>query len=201
MKYRFIVAQGSSLEDQQQRQYFPPALQGVSTAQHMSKSVIRLACSRAVVCGVSLRHIALRLSALFRIPMTKASSKRWSDDMGTNVPTPAQRLQHLRAVMPVTACPIDGDDPLGTDHWVMVLQEAHDRILMTHEVASEHGADARKFLQHGKDLGRNVTAAFSADSQSFTAAIQAVVPQARLQADHLPTVKNIWEKRQKSLLS
>jgi len=30
----------------------------------------------------------------------------------------------------------------------MVVQDAHDRILMTREVASENGADAKQLLQH-----------------------------------------------------
>ncbi len=41
MMYRFLVAQGSSLDEQHQRQYFTPESQGVSTSQHMSKRVIR----------------------------------------------------------------------------------------------------------------------------------------------------------------
>jgi hypothetical protein len=60
--YRFIVAQGYYLNDQNQRVYFTPEIKGVSTSQHMSHSVIRLACYLAVVCGVSLRHIALLFS-------------------------------------------------------------------------------------------------------------------------------------------
>ena len=62
IKYRFIVAQGSYFNDQNQRVYFTPDIQGVSTSQHMSKSIIRLACDLAVVCGVSLRHLALLFS-------------------------------------------------------------------------------------------------------------------------------------------
>jgi hypothetical protein len=69
--YRFSVAQGSYVDDQNQRRYFTPAIQGVSTSQHMTHSVIRLACYLAVVCGVSLRHIALLFSALFLLPITK----------------------------------------------------------------------------------------------------------------------------------
>jgi hypothetical protein len=201
MIYRFIVAQGSYLDDQNQRQYFTPEIKGVSTSQHMSTSVIRLACYLAVVCGVSLRHIALLFSVLFLIPITKSSIKRWIDDVGTHLPTPEHLLQHLLARLPATECHIDGYYPLGTDNCVMVIKDEHDRILITHEVASENGADARKFLQHVKDLGLNVTAAFSDYSQSFTEAIKAVFPQARLQADHFHTVKNIWEKLKKSLLS
>jgi len=72
IQYRCIVAQGSSLNDQNQRRYFTPDIKGVSTSQPMSKSIIRLSCSLAVVCGVSLRHIALLFSSLFLISITKS---------------------------------------------------------------------------------------------------------------------------------
>jgi len=199
--YRFIVAQGSYLNNQNQRVYFTPEIQGVSTSQHMSHSVIRLACYLAVVCGVSLRHIALLFSALFLIPITKSSIKRWIDDIGAHLPTPEAMLQQLLALTPATECHIDGYYPLGTDNCVMVIKDEHDRILITHEAASENGEEARKFLQHVKDRGLNVTAAFSDYSQSFTEAIKAVWPHARFQADHFHTVKNIWGHLKKSLLS
>jgi len=83
----------------------------------------------------------------------------------------------------------------------MVVKDEHDRILITHEAASENGDDARQCLQHIKDLGLNVTAAFSDDSPSFTEAIKTVWPHARLQADHFHTVKNIWGHLKKALLS
>jgi hypothetical protein len=201
LKYRFIVAQGSSLDDKNQRVYFTPEIKGVSTSQHMSHSVIRLACYLAVVCGVSLRHIALLFSALFLIPITKSSIKRWIDDIGSHLPTPEDMLRHLLALTPVTECHSDGYYPLGTDNGVMVVKDEHDRILMTHEAASENGDDARQFLQRLKDHGLQVTAAFSDDSQSFTEAIKAVYPHARFQADHFHTVKHIWGHLKKSLLS
>jgi hypothetical protein len=201
IKYRFIVAQGYYLNDQQQRVYFTPDIQGVSTSQHMSKSIIRLCCYLAVVCGVSLRQIALIFSALFLIPITKSSIKRWIDDIGSHLPPPEEMLRQLLAIAPATECHIDGYYPLGTDHCVMVVKDEHDRILMTHEAASENGDDARQFLQQLKDLGLKVTAAFSDYSQSFTEAIKAVFPHARFQADHFHTVKNIWGHLKKSLLS
>src|SRR5229473_1474436 len=199
--YRFIVAQGSSLDGQHQRIYFTPEIKGVSTSQHMSHSVIRLACYLAVVCGVSLRHIALLFAALFLIPITKSSIKRWIDDIGVHLPTPEEMLRQLRASAPATECHIDGYYPLGTDNCVMVVKDEHDRILITHEAASENGADARQFLQRCKDLGLHVTAAFSDYAQSFTEAITAVWPHVRFQADHFHTVKNIWGHLKKSLLS
>ncbi len=150
--YRCIVAQGSSLDGQKQRRDFTPAIKGVSTSQPMSHSVIRLACDLAVVCGVSLRHSALLFAVLCLIPMTKASIKRWMDAIGSHLPTPEQMLQHLLARTPATACHIDGSDPLGTDHCVLVVKDEPDRILITHEAASEHGEDARKLLHHIKDL-------------------------------------------------
>jgi hypothetical protein len=167
----------------------------------MSHSVIRLSCYLAVVCGVSLRHIALLFAALFLIPISKSSIKRWIDDIGSHLPPPEEMLRHLLAIAPATACHIDGYYPLGTDHCVMVVKDEHDRILMTHEAASENGDDARQFLQQRKDLGLTVTAAFSDYSQSFTEAIKAVFPHARFQADHFHTVKNIWGHLKKSLLS
>jgi hypothetical protein len=201
IKYRFIVAQGSYLNAQHQRVYFTPDIKGVSTSQHMSHSVIRLACYLAVVCGVSLRHIALLFAALFLIPITKSSIKRWIDDIGSNLPTPEEMLRQLLAIAPATECHLDGYYPLGTDHCVMVVKDEHDRILMTHEAASENGDDARQFLQRLKDRGLKVTAAFSDYSQSFTEAIKSVYPHARFQADHFHTVKNIWGHLKKSLLS
>jgi hypothetical protein len=199
--YRFIIAQGSYLDGQHQRRYFTPEIKGVSTSQHMSHSIIRLSCYLAVVCGVSLRHIALLFSALFLIPITKSSIKRWIDAIGAHLPPPEEMLRQLLAITPATECHIDGYYPLGTDHCVMVVKDEHDRILITHEVASENGEDARQFLQQVKDLGLNVTAAFSDYSQSFTEAIKAVYPHARFQADHFHTVKNIWGHLKKSLLS
>jgi hypothetical protein len=145
--YRFIVAQGSSLNDQKPRGYFTPEIQGVSTSQPMSHSVIRLAGSLAVVCGGSLRHSALLFSVLFLIPMTQASITRWIDDIGVPWPTPEAILRHLLALTPTTECHMDGDDPRSTDHWGMVVKDEPDRIRITHEAASENGADARQCLQ------------------------------------------------------
>jgi len=201
MKYRFILAQGYELDGQNQRRDFTPEIKGVSTAQPMSHSSIRLACYLAVVCGVSLRHIALIFAALFLMPITKSSIKRWIDDIGSNLPSPEKMRQQLLALTPATECHIDGYYPRGTDNCVMVVQDEHDRILMTHEAGSENGADARKFLQKLKDRGLHVTAAFADYSQSFTEAIKAVYPQARLQADHFHTVKHIWGHLKKALLS
>jgi transposase len=180
---------------------FTPDSKGVSTSQHMSKSIIRLSCYLAVVCGVSLRHIALLFASLFLIPITKSSIKRWMDDIGAHLPTPEEMLRPLLALAPATECHMDGYYPMGTDRCVMVVKDEHDRILMTHEVESEHGEDARKFLARLKALGLHVTAAWSDYSQSFTEAIKSVYPHARLQADHFHTVKHIWGHLKKSLLS
>jgi len=138
---------------------------------------------------------------LFLIPITKSSIKRWIDDIGVHLPPPEEMLRQLLALAPATECHIDGYYPLGTDHCVMVVKDEHDRILITHEAASENGDDARQFLQRCKDLGLNVTAAFSDYSQSFTEAITAVWPHVRFQADHFHTVKNIWGHLKKALLS
>src|SRR5262249_40190272 len=109
------------------------------------------------------------------------------DDIGTHVPTPAEMLRQLLAIAPAPECHIAGYYPLGTDNCVMVVKDEHDRILITHEAASEHGDEARQFLQRCKELGLHVTAAFSDSPQIFTEARKAISPQARFQADHSHT--------------
>lgn len=201
IKYRFILAQGYYFDEDGERIYFTPEIKGVSTSQHMSHSIIRLSCYLAVVCGVSLRQIALIFSFLFLISISKSSIKRWIDTIGSNLPSQEELLQHLLVLKPVTECHIDGYYPMGTDHCGMVVKDEHDRILMTYETESENGEDARKFLKRLKALGLNVTSAFSDYSDSFIGAIKAVFPHARFQADHFHTVKNIWKHLKKSLLS
>jgi hypothetical protein len=200
-KDRFIVAPGASLNGQHPRVYFPPDLKGVSTAQHLSHRVLRWACSLAVVCGGRLRHSALLCAARFLRPLPKSSLKRWMDDMGTQLPIPEERRQQCLALAPATAGHRDGDYPLGPGHCVMVGTDEQDRILLTQAAAAEHGDEARRFLPRCTALGLQVTAAFSADSHSFTEARNAVSPQARWQADHGQTGKNIWGHLKKSRLS
>jgi len=198
---RCLVAQGAYRNDQNQRGSFTPDITGVSTSQPMSHSVIRLACSLAVVCGVHLRPMALLFAVLFLMPMTKSSSKRWLDDIGVHWPTPEERRRPLLALAPATACHIAGAYPLGTDHGVMVGKDEHDRLLITQEAASENGEAARPCLQRGQDRGLHITAAFSDYSQSFTETIKAVFPHARFHADPCHPVKNSWGHLKKSLLS
>jgi hypothetical protein len=88
----------------------------------MSHSMSRWACYLAVVCRVRLRHIALISSALFLLPLPTASIKRWIDAIGGHLPAPEAMLRPLWARPPATACHLDGDDPLGTAHWVMVVK-------------------------------------------------------------------------------
>ena len=201
IQYRFILAQGSYFDEDGQRIYFTPGIKGVSTSQPMSHSIIRLSCYLAVVCGVSLRQIALIFSFLFLISISKSSIKRWIDTIGSNLPSQEEMLQYLLVLKPVTECHLDGYYPMGTDNCVMVVKDEHDRLLMTYETESENGDDARQFLKRLKALGLNVTSAFCDYSESFVGAIQTVFPHARFQADHVHTVKNIWKHLKKSLLS
>jgi len=76
----------------------------------MSHSVIRLSCSLAVVCGVSLRPVAVLFAALFLIPIPKSSIKRGMDAIGSNLPTPEEMLRQLLALAPATECHMDGSD-------------------------------------------------------------------------------------------
>jgi hypothetical protein len=80
------------------------------------------------------------------IQFTKSSIKRWIDDIGAHLPAPEEMLRQLLARTPATECPLDGYDPLGTDHCMMVVKDEPDRILMTYGAASENEDEDRQFL-------------------------------------------------------
>jgi hypothetical protein len=173
IKYRLSVAPGSYLNDQNQRGYVTPALQGVSTAQQMSQSMSRLACDLAVVGGVRLRHLARLFAALCLMPLPPSALKRWMDASGSHFPTPAQLLRPRLLCLPVTECHRAGSSPLGTDHGGRVGKDAHDRLLIPHEAAAAKGDDAQQWLQRCQERGLQVTAAFSESSPRCTDALTA----------------------------
>lgn len=199
IKYRFILAQGYYIGDNNKRIYFTPQIPAVSTQKHVSLSVIRLSCFLAVICGVTLRNIALIFRVLFHIPVTKSSIKRWIDEIGDKVSEDEILAELVNLKMP-TQCHIDGYYPMGTDNCVMVIKDEHDRILMTHEAESENYDAAKNFLLKIKNAGIKITSAFSDYSESYIKAIKEVFPKARFQADHFHTVKNIWKKLKSAFL-
>lgn len=197
--YRFVLAQGYYFDDQNNRLYFTPKIAEVSTHRHMSRSVIRLCCFLAVICGVSLRNIALIFRVLFQIPVTKSTIKRWIDEIGDNLPSEEDILKKLIDLKKPSQCHIDAYYPLGTNRCVMVIKDEFDRILITNETDSENGDDARKFLYKVKESGLNATSAFSDYSKSFTEPIKEVFKGVKFQADHFHTAKNIWKHLKKAL--
>ena len=200
IKYRFIVAQGNYYDASGTRGFFTPEINEVSMSQHVSKSMVRLSSYLAVNCGVSLRNIALIFTVLFLVAVTKSSIKRWIDEVGNNLPTEEEILKQLIEISEPTECHIDGYYPMGTDNCVMIIKNENDRILMAHESDSENKKEAVKFLQKIKSYGINIASAFSDYSKSFTEAIKEVYPQAKFQADHFHTVKNIWKHLKKAYL-
>ena len=198
--YRFHISQGYYFKSKWKRIYFTPTIDGVSTQQHVSKSVIRLSCFLAVICGVTLRNIALIFSVLFHVPVTKSSIKRWIDEIGSNLPTEEEILKQLIERKEPHECHIDGYYPLGTQNCVMVIKDEYDRILITHESESENKENAKKFLEKIKKAEISIHFAFSDYSKSFIEAIKEVFPGAKFQADHFHTVKNIWKHLKKGLL-
>lgn len=197
--YRFVLAQGYYFDDRNSRIYFTPEIAEVSTHQHMSRNIIRLSCFLAVICGVSLRNIAVIFSVLFCIPVTKSTIKRWIDEIGKNLPSEEDILKNLTERREPTQCHIDGYYPLGTNRCVMVVKDEFGRILITCEADTENGDKAEKFLKKVRDSGMEITSAFSDYSKSFTEAIKKVFPDAKFQADHFHTAKNIWKHLRKAL--
>lgn len=198
--YRFVSAQGWYYDDQGSRIWFTPKISEISAQQHVTKNVIRLACFLAVVCGVTLRNISAIFTVLFQIPVSKSSVKRWIDEIGSSLPSEEEILKQLVELKKPGQCHIDGYYPMGTGNCVMVIKDEFGRILITHEVESENGDDARKFLQKLKDAGIIIVSAFSDYSESYVGAIRDVFPDAKFQADHFHTAKNIWKHLKKCLL-
>jgi len=197
--YRFVTAQAWYCDDHNNQVWFTPKISEVSLHQHVSKSVVRLACFLAVICGVSLRNIATIFTYLFGIPVSKSSVKRWIDKVGSSLPSEDEILKQLTEMKQPEQCHIDGYYPMGTDNCVMVIKDESDRILITHEAGSENGDDARQSLQKLKNSGMTVVSAFSDCSDSYAGAIREVSPDAKFQADHFHTVKNIWKHLKKCL--
>ena len=197
--YRFVMARAYYFKADGSREYFTPEPSEISTHHHMSKNIIRLACFLAVICGVTLRNIALIYSVLFQVPVSKSCLKRWIDEIGSEI-SEEDVLRKLRNLKEPSECHIDAYYPLGTDRCVMVIKDDYDRILITHESDSENAEDAKKFLQKSKDSGTDITFAFSDYSKSFISAIREVFPGAKFQADHFHTMKNIWKHLKKALL-
>lgn len=198
--YRFISAQGWYYDDQRNRVWFTPKISEISAQQHVTKNVIRLACFLAVICGVTLRNISTIFTVLFQIPVSKSAVKRWIDEIGSSLPSEEEILKQLVELKKPGQCHIDGYYPMGTGNCVMVIKDEFGRILITHEVESEKGDDARKFLQKLKDAGIIIVSAFSDYSESYVGAIREVFPDAKFQADHFHTAKNIWKHLKKCLL-
>lgn len=198
--YRFISAQGWYYDDQRNRVWFTPKISEISAQQHVTKNVIRLACFLAVICGVTLRNISTIFTVLFQIPVSKSAVKRWVDEIGSSLPSEEEILKQLVELKNPGQCHIDGYYPMGTGNCVMVIKDEFGRILITHEVESENGDDARKFLQKLKDAGIIIVSAFSDYSESYVRAIKEVFPDAKFQADHFHTAKNIWKHLKKCLL-
>src|SRR5438445_6207752 len=201
MLSRCSVAQGASLDGQHPRRSCTPASKGGSPAQQRRHRIRRLSCDRAVVGGVRRRHMALLLAALFLLSLPTSSLKRWLDASGSHGPPPEALRRQGLASTPATACPRAGSAPLGTDHGVRVGQDAQARLRITPDAASDHGAEARPCRQPCQALGLHVTVACSDDAPSWTEALNAVSPQARWQADHVPTVPHRWGPLTPALLS
>jgi transposase-like protein len=80
------------------------------------------------------------------------------------------------------------------------MKDEFDRILITHESESENKDEAKKFLEKIKKAGVKVSFAFSDYSKSFTESIKEVFPDAKFQADHFHSAKNIWKHLRKCFL-
>ncbi|MCP4353664.1 MAG: transposase [Desulfobacterales bacterium] len=138
-------------------------------------------------------------TVLFQIPVSKSAVRRRIDEIGSSLPSEEEILKQPAELKKPCRCHTDGCCPMGAGNCVTVIKDEFGRILITHEAESENGDDAGKFLQKLKDAGVIIVSAFSDYSESYVGAIKEVFPDAKFQADHFHTAKNIWKHLKKCL--
>jgi len=77
---------------------------------------------------------------------------------------------------------------------VLVLKDAHGRVLITHEVEKRNEEHVKPFLERIKALGLDLQTFYTDHWQAYANAIKAIFPSAQLQLDYFHILQNIWRK-------
>jgi len=133
------------------------------------------------------------------LPITESSVKRWTDEIGDNLPSEEELPNRLIEVRNPTRCHTDGYYPSGTDNCVMVIRDDSDRIPITYEADTENSREAEEFSEKIRETGIKIRSVFSDYSEGRIKAVREVFPDAEFQADHFHTVRAIWEHLKKGL--
>lgn len=202
IRYCVTTAQGWYEDDQGQRHYFVPVLQGLCLRRKVSQVAMRAGVFLSIIAGIGCRRAAWLLGVLFQVMVSKSAIDRWIDDVAEGLPSADVILQELNRKKPVTEGHFDGYFPRGRKgKCVLVLKDEHGRILATEEVKAEEEAQIKPFLERMKRLGLRIKSFYIDHNPALKNAIQAVYPEALIQYDYFHIVQNIWKKLWKYALS
>lgn len=192
--YRITTADGYYVNEQGQRVYFTPQVNGLSTQRKVSDVVLRLGVFLCVIAGLGTRQTAWLMRILFQVSVSKSAIDRWVDEVADALPSEDEMVKLLHQHQPITQGHFDEIFPLGTEACVLVLKDEHGRIVAAQEVAQRDEEHVKPFLQRLARLGLDLTTFYIDHCQAYVNAIQAVYPQAHIQFDYFHILQNIWRK-------
>jgi transposase-like protein len=192
--YRLTTADGYYLNQQGERVYFTPEMEGLSTKRKVSDVVLRLGVFLCVIAGLGTRQTSWLLRILFQVTVSKSALDRWIDEVADSLPSADEIVKLLHREKPITQGHFDEIFPLGTNSCVLVLKDEHGRLVAAQEVKQRDEEHITPFLQRLRRLGLDLTTFYIDHCQAYVNAIGTVYPQAHIQFDYFHILQNIWRK-------
>lgn len=194
IRYEVITGEGWYLDEQGQRQYFTPEVQGVSLHRKVSDVVMRAGVLLSILAGVGCRRAAWLLEVLFHVVVAKSSLDRWIDEVADTLPPAEAIIQELNRRRPITEGHLDELFPRGRNGTCeLVLRDDYGRIITAEEIAARDEAHVTPFLLKLKRLGVKITTFYIDHCKAYRNAIRAVYPHANIQYDYFHIIQNIWK--------
>jgi hypothetical protein len=192
--YRITTADGYYRNEQGQRVYFTPELQGLSTQRKVSDVVLRLGVFLCVIAGLGSRQASWLRQGLFQVTVSKSALDRWVDEVADALPSADELVKLLHRQKPITQGHFDESFPLGRQRCVVVLKDEHGRIVAAEEVKQRAEEHVQPFLKRLKQLGLELKTFYIDHWPAYAKAIKALYPQANIQLDYFHILQNIWRK-------
>jgi hypothetical protein len=196
--YRIITADGY-YQNNGERVYVTPAIEGLSTRKKVSDVVVRLAVFLSIIAGLGYRKASWLMEVLFRIVVSKSALERWVDEIAEHLPSADDIVKLLNQQNEITEGHLDELFPLGGKACVLVLKDEHGRIIVSEEVEKRDEDHVKPFLARLKRLGLKIKTFYLDHCQAYVNAIEAGYPEAEIQFDYFHILQNIWRHAWKEL--
>ena len=128
--YRITTADGY-YQNNGERVYVTPAIEGLSTRKKVSDVVVRLAVFLSIIAGLGYRKASWLMEVLFRIVVSKSALERWVDEIAEQLPSADDMVKLLNQQNEITEGHLDELFPLGGKACVLVLKDEHGRIIVS----------------------------------------------------------------------